>query len=64
MSSYPKLILELLLQLIPIMKPSDLQKIKNAIEEREKKINEEKRQILKAVVDGDIDTINRLLLGE
>ena len=59
-----KLILELLLQLIPIMRPSDLQKIKNAIEEREKEINEEKRQILKAMVDGDVDTINHLLFGE
>jgi restriction endonuclease S subunit len=57
------LILQLILQLIPIVKPSDLQKIKDEISKREKEIEEEKQEMLRALRDGDIAALNRLLFG-
>ena len=57
-------ILDLILLLLPAIKPSDLQKIKNAIERMEKKHEEKRKKILEAVASGDVDAINALLLGD
>jgi len=55
------LILQLILQLLQILKPSDLQKIKNEIAKKEREIEEKRKKILKAVVEGDINSINSIL---
>ena len=56
------LILELILKLLPIIKPSELDKIKNAIEKREKEIEQDNQDWLKAVSSDPIDiaTLNRI----
>ena len=56
--------LEIITMLLPIIKPSDLQKIKNAIEKQEKENEEKRKKIIEAVASGDVDTINALLLGD
>ena len=57
-------ILELILQVLPIIKPSQLDKIKNAIEKQEKESAEQKKKILEAVANGDVDTVNSILFGD
>jgi len=56
------LILELILKLLPIVKPSDLDKIKNAIEKREKEIEQDNQDWLKAISSDpvDISVLNRI----
>ena len=54
-------VIDLVLMLIPVLKPSDLQKIKNAIKEKEEQNEKDRQKVLEAVANGDVDTINMLL---
>lgn len=54
-------ILVLIQQLLGILKPSDLQKIKDQITKLEKDRDEQKAQFLKAMAEDDIPTLNRLI---
>jgi formate dehydrogenase maturation protein FdhE len=54
------LILQLILKLLPMLKPDDLQKLKNEIERLEKERDEKKKIFIKALAEGDIPTLNAL----
>jgi hypothetical protein len=56
-------IIDLIIQVLPIVKPSDLQKIKNKINDLEKENEEKRKRLIEAVASGDIDTINSILFG-
>lgn len=53
--------LQVLLELIKIFNPSELEQIKREIEKREKEIHERQEKIRQAVIEGDVDAINSLL---
>jgi formate dehydrogenase maturation protein FdhE len=55
------LILELILKLLPIIKPSELEKIKKEIEKLEKEHEEKKQKFIKALETGNIAELNLLL---
>jgi len=55
--------LEVLLQFIKILNPSELEKIKKELRKREKEIEERKAKLAAALAAGDIDAINNLLFG-
>ena len=56
--------LQILFEFIKILNPSDLERVKKEIRKREEQIVKNQREVTLAVESGDIDSINRLLLGE
>jgi hypothetical protein len=56
------LILELILKLLPIIKPSELEKLKGEIEKREKEIEQDNQDWLKAISSDTVDVaeLNRI----
>ena len=62
MSGEIGLILELILKLLPIIKPSELDKLKSEIEKREKEFEQDNQDWLKAISSDplDIATLNRI----
>jgi len=56
--------LQILFEFIKILNPSDLERVKKEIRKREEQIVKTQREVTLAVESGDIDSINRLLLGE
>ena len=57
-------ILKLILELLPIIKPSDLQIVKNHIRKQERENEEKKKKLREAIFNNDVSTINALLFGE
>lgn len=55
------LVLQLILQLLPMLKPSEIAKLKEALVKFEEDWNEDKQKLLKALEDGDLHTINTVL---
>jgi formate dehydrogenase maturation protein FdhE len=56
--------LKIILELMSIIKPSDLQKIKNQINKLEKENDEKKEKLTRAIRDNNIDDINAILFGD
>jgi len=54
------LILQLILKLLPMLKPDDLQKLKDEIRRLENDRDDKKKIFLKALADNDIPTLNSL----
>lgn len=61
MASEISAIIQLILAIIPILKPDEIAKIKSEIEKREKQIAEDRKKIIEAVALGDVEAINHLL---
>lgn len=57
-------IVKLILELLPIIKPSDLQKVKNQINKLEKENDEKKEKLTRALHTNNIADINRILFGD
>lgn len=57
-------LIKLVLAVIGLLKPGDIAKVKEAIEQREAEIVEENKKMREAVATGDIETINRLFFGD
>jgi len=55
------LILELILKLLPIIKPSDLEKIKSEISKLEEQREKDKQDALAAIKAGDIPALNLII---
>lgn len=55
------LIIELILKLLAILKPSELDKIKAEIEKLEKQHDKDKREALAAIHSGDVAALNRII---
>jgi len=55
------LILELILKLLPIIKPSELEKIKNEISKLEDEHEKDKKEALAALKAGDIPALNLII---
>jgi len=55
------LVLKLILQLLPLLKPSELTKLKKQLTEIQEEWNEDKQALLQALEDGDLDAINAIL---
>jgi len=55
------LILELILKLLPIIKPSELEKIKNEISKLEDEREKDKKEALAALKAGDIPALNLII---
>ena len=56
--------LKIILELIGILNPSELERLERTIRERKEEIAEKKQKLLKAVAEGDADTINLITFGE
>jgi hypothetical protein len=56
--------LEVVLELIKILNPSEMEKLKREIRKREEAIAEKKAKLAAALAAGDIDAINNLLFGD
>jgi hypothetical protein len=55
------LILKLILELLPMLKPDELTKLKKQLTEIQEEWNEDKQALLQALEDGDLDAINAIL---
>jgi len=62
MMSEISLILELILKLLPIIKPSDLEKIKSEISKLEEQREKDKQNALAAIKIGDMPALNRIIV--
>ena len=56
--------LKIILELIGILNPSELERLERTIRERKEEIAEKKQKLLKAVAEGDADTVNLITFGE
>ena len=56
--------LKIILELIGILNPSELERLEKTIRERKEEIAEKKQKLLKAVAEGDADTVNLITFGE
>lgn len=55
---------KIVLELIGILNPSDVDKVEKALEERRKEIVKKKKAILEAVATGDADAVNAIIFGD
>jgi len=55
------LVLQLITQLLPILKPSEIKQLKGELKKIEEDWNDTKQVLLKALEDGDLGVINSIL---
>jgi len=55
------LVLKLITELLPIIKPSEVKQLKGELEKQEEEWNETKQVLLKALEDGDLGVINTII---
>lgn len=55
------LVLKLILQLLPLLKPSEMDRLKKQLTEIQEEWHEDKQALLQALEDGDLGTINTIL---
>ena len=55
------LVLQLITQLLPILKPSEITQLKGELQKIEEDWDEKKQSLLKALEDGDLGVINSIL---
>lgn len=55
------LVLQLITQLLPILKPSEIKQLKGELKKIEEDWNDTKQVLLKALEDGDLGAINSIL---
>lgn len=55
------MVLQLILKLLPILKPSEVTQLKGELKKIEEEWNETKQTLLKAIEDGDMGAINTIL---
>lgn len=55
------LVLQLITQLLPILKPSEIKQLKGELKKIEEDWNDTKQVLLKALEDGDLGAINTIL---
>ena len=55
------LVLQLITQLLPILKPSEITQLKGELQKIEEDWDEKKQALLKALEDGDLGVINSIL---
>ena len=56
------LVLQLILKFLPILKPSEITQLKGELQKLEEEWDDTKQKLLKALEDGDLDTINLIVL--
>ena len=55
------MVLQLILKLLPILKPSEVTQLKGELKKQEEEWNVTKQLLLKALEDGDLGVINTVL---
>ena len=55
------LVLQLILNLLPILKPSEVTQLKGELKKQEEEWNDTKQTLLKALEDGDLGAINSII---
>lgn len=55
------LVLQLIMKLLPILKPSEITQLKGELKKQEEEWNDAKQILLKALEDGDMGTVNLIL---
>jgi len=55
------LVLQLITQLLPILKPSEITQLKGELQKIEEDWDEKKQALLKALEDGDLGVINSII---
>ena len=56
--------LNLILEIINILNPTELERVKKEIRKKEKEIAERDKKIAEAIATGDIDALNAILFSE
>ena len=55
------LVLQLILKLLPILKPSEITQLKGEMKKLEEDWNDTKQKLLKALEDGDLGAVNSII---
>ena len=55
------LVLQLITQLLPILKPSEITQLKGELQKIEEDWDEKKQALLKALEDGDLGVVNNII---
>ena len=55
------LVLQLILKLLPILKPSEITQLKGEMKKLEEDWNDTKQKLLKALEDGDLGVVNSII---